>query len=110
MTPANDFLQRAAMHMRNRASTYDKPEGERSMAKATEMFNAATGHNLTTSEGWLMMMFLKISRNQAKGGHQDSLEDLVAYAALYAEEELRDEKCASVTRGQNYKQSELPNA
>ena len=28
---AHNILERAAQHMRGRASTYDKPEGERSM-------------------------------------------------------------------------------
>ena len=90
---ATDVLEKAAKHMRDRAATYDKPEGERSMAKTVAAFNAITGKSLSVAEGWLFMAVLKQVRafqNPAKP-HQDSLEDGVAYAALLAEEMLTAE-------------------
>ena len=87
---ATDVLEKAAQHMRDRAATYDKPEGERSMAQTVAAFNAITGKSLSVAEGWLLMAVLKqvrVFQNPAKP-HQDSLEDGVAYAALLAEEML----------------------
>ena len=84
------ILEAAAGHMRDRAATYDNPEGERSMARAVQAFNAIAGKNLTTAEGWLFMAVLKQVRAFQNPGkpHRDSLEDLTAYAALLAEEML----------------------
>lgn len=83
---AAELLGRAAKHMRDRAATYDKPEGERSMGRAVDAFNAVTGHTLKESEGWLFMALLKAVRSETRSEpHQDSLEDLIAYTALYAE-------------------------
>ena len=87
---ATDVLEKAAKHMRDRAATYDTPEGERSMAKTVAAFNAITGKSLSVAEGWLFMAVLKqvrVFQNPAKP-HQDSLEGGVAYAALLAEEML----------------------
>ena len=83
---ARDLLNRAALLMQDRGRTYDKPEGERSMGRTVEAFNAITGRDLTESEGWLLMAVLKAVRAQTRSEpHQDSFEDLIAYAALYAE-------------------------
>lgn len=83
---AIDLLNKAAGHMRDRAATYDKPKGERSMGKAVEAFNAITGRDLQESEGWLLLQVLKDVRDrQRPAAHQDSLEDAIAYAALKAE-------------------------
>lgn len=83
---AAELLGRAARHLHDRASTYDKPEGERSMGRTVAAFNAITGRDLTESEGWLFMAVLKAVRGQtASVPHGDICEDLVAYSALYAE-------------------------
>lgn len=83
---APELLGRAAAHMHDRASTYDKPEGERSMGKAVSAFNAITGRDLTESEGWMLMQQLKLVRLFARSDyHADSAEDNIAYAALMAE-------------------------
>ena len=80
------LLGAAAKHMRDRAATYDKPGGERSMGKAVEAFNVITGRDLSESEGWLLMQILKDVRDrQRSAAHTDSLEDCIAYAALKAE-------------------------
>lgn len=83
---AAELLGRAAKHMHDRASTYDKPEGERSMGRAVQAFNAITGHTLTESEGWLLLQVLKDVRLFTREAyHADSAEDCIAYAALKAE-------------------------
>ena len=90
-TPAIRILQTAANHMRDRAATYDKPEGERSMGKTVEAFNAVTGRDLSESEGWLLLQILKDVRLfQRPGYHADSAEDCVAYAALKAEAKMAE--------------------
>jgi hypothetical protein len=86
MTTASEYLQNAAMHLADRAATYDKPEGERSMGATITAFNAITGRDLTESEGWLLMLLLKQVRLfQRSAFHRDSAEDAIAYAALLAE-------------------------
>ena len=83
---ATEILSKAAQHMAERAATYDKPEGERSMGRAVEAFNAITGRDLSESEGWLLLQVLKSVRLFTRPGyHADSAEDGVAYAALVAE-------------------------
>ena len=90
---ADTILEKAAQHMRDRAATYDKPEGERSMGKTVAAFNAITGRDLTTAEGWLMLAVLKQVRafQNPAVPHVDSLEDGPAYLALMAEEMLSGE-------------------
>lgn len=86
---APDLLAAACEHMVQRAATYDKPEGERSMGRAVEAFNAITGRDIEESEGWLLMQLLKDVRDrQRREPHRDSLEDCIAYAALKAEARL----------------------
>lgn len=83
---AAELLGRAAKHMHDRSATYDKPEGERSMGRAVAAFNAITGHNLSESEGWLLLQVLKDVRLFTRSDyHADSAEDCIAYAALKAE-------------------------
>ena len=86
---APDLLDAAAGHMRDRAKTYDKPEGERSMGATVQAFNAITGLGLAESDGWLLMCLLKMVRSSTRDEpHRDSVEDLVAYAGLYGEARL----------------------
>lgn len=89
---APDFLRRAAELLEQRGKDYDSPEGERSMGKTVEAFNTITGHNLTESEGWLLMQILKDVRQWSVKGryHQDSAEDGVNYSALKAEALARE--------------------
>lgn len=44
---ASDILDAAAGHMRDRAATFDKPEGERSMAQTVAIFNQFHGAGMT---------------------------------------------------------------
>lgn len=87
---ANDFLGKASYHMRDRAATYDKPDGERSMGRTVAAFNAITGHQLTEEQGWLFMGLLKMARSQQGGYKADNYEDEAAYAALRGECAYRD--------------------
>lgn len=83
---APEILEKAAQHMRDRAATYDKPEGERSMAQAVDVFNLFHGTNLTEAQGWHFMQVLKDVRLFARDVyHADSAEDCTAYSALKAE-------------------------
>lgn len=84
------LLDKAKQHMTERANQYDKPEGERSMGRAVQAFNAITGRELTEPEGWLLLQVLKDVRLfQRDGYHADSAEDCIAYAALKAEAKAR---------------------
>src|SRR5690554_7918459 len=85
MTTATDILKAAAGHMQDRAATYDKPEGERSMGATVEAFKAVTGHHLTEEQGWLFMALLKAVRSQQRALRMDSYEDGAAYFALAGE-------------------------
>ena len=91
---AHEFLSAAAAHMQDRADTYDKPEGERSMAATVDAFNAVTGDGQMSSEerGWLFMTLLKAVRTQQGGYREDNYEDGAAYFALSGE-------AAAKTRG-----------
>lgn len=82
---AQQFLDAAGQHMQDRATTYDKPEGERSMAATVTAFAAITGHELTEEQGWLFMETLKLVRSQQGAFRADNYEDAVAYAALRGE-------------------------
>ena len=87
---AKDILAQAGDEMANRAETYDKPEGERSMAKTVAAFNVITGHELTEQQGWQFMELLKIVRSNQGGYRADSFIDGAAYAALAGEAAVRD--------------------
>jgi hypothetical protein len=82
---APEFLQAALGHMQDRATTYDKPDGERSMGRTVEAFNAITSHTLTEEQGWLFMGLLKMVRSQSGDFKADNFEDEAAYAALRGE-------------------------
>lgn len=84
------FLEAAAQHQRDRAGTYDSPQGERSMGKTVQAFNIITGKSLSEADGWLLLQLLKDVRDQANGPHLDSLEDCIAYASLKAEARIRE--------------------
>ena len=86
---APDFLERGAQHMRDRAAQRDKPDGERSMARAVAAFNAQEGTNLTEEQGWRFMVQLKYSRACAGVFVADDYEDMAAYAGLAGESAAR---------------------
>ena len=82
---AQDILQAGLDHMRDRAATYDKPEGERSMGATVQAFNAVTGLSLSTEQGWLFQILLKAVRSQQGAFRLDCYEDGAAYFGLMGE-------------------------
>ena len=110
MKTAHEILQAAQKHMKDRASTYDKPEGERSMKGTVDAFKAITGVTLTEEQGWLFMAVLKAVRSQQGGYSSDSYEDGAAYFALAGEAAYvdrtsskgrRDENLGAINKGKN---------
>lgn len=94
---AHDILAAAQSHMQDRAATYDKPEGERSMGATVEAFRAITGIRVTQEQGWLFMALLKAVRSQQGAYRADSYEDGAAYFALAGEVAARDRKKPDAT-------------
>lgn len=84
---ATEFLQAAIDTQAERGKQYDSPEGERSMGRTVQAFNAITGRDLTEAEGWLLLQTLKDVRQWQNPDkyHHDSALDGVAYASLKAE-------------------------
>lgn len=88
---ANQILNAAAGHLKDRAVAYDKPEGERSMAKTVAMFNILHGDTIaktggvTETMGWQMMGLLKMVRSTTGEFKADTHEDAAAYMALAGE-------------------------
>lgn len=91
---ASDLLKQAEQLLTERGKQYDTSGQERSSAKIVAAFNTITGRDLTPGEGWLFLMLLKAVRfySNTETPHRDSLEDLINYAALHAEEYLNDER------------------
>lgn len=83
---ADEILQAAADHLRDRAAARDTPEGERSMGKTVAAFNAITGAAMSERDGWMFMVLLKAVRAcTTPAGMRDDYEDLAAYAGLAGE-------------------------
>ena len=95
MTTAYSVLEAAQSHMTDRASTYDKPTGERSMAATVKAFANVSGVTMTEEQGWLFMGLLKMVRSQQGAYKLDNYEDEAAYAAMRAE-------CAAIERSKGY--------
>ena len=81
------ILENAAGHLKDRADTYDRPDGERSVGATVQAFNAITGDGPMNSaeRGWLFMALLKMVRSQQGNYKADNYEDLTAYSALMGE-------------------------
>ena len=91
---APGILAAAARHMHDRAATYDKPQGERSMAQTVAIFNLFHGTAISETQGWHFMQILKDVRlfSNISAPHRDSIDDGVAYAALKGESLLKGSK------------------
>jgi hypothetical protein len=86
---ADEILQRGADHIRDRAATRDKTNGERTMSQVVKAFNAIFCTKLTEEQGWQFMVLLKIVRGANGKVNIDDYEDEAAYAALAAEAALK---------------------
>ena len=82
---AADLLSSAKSALEDRGKERDKPNGERSMALAVDIFNAITGKDLTEGEGWEFMIALKLARSKQGEFKEDDYIDLAGYAALLGE-------------------------
>ncbi len=82
---AAEILRAGLGHMEDRAATYDKPAGERSMAATVRAFAATTGIAMTEEQGWHFMALLKLVRSQQGNLRMDSYEDGAAYFGLMGE-------------------------
>ena len=83
--PAHQFLESGMNHMKNRASQRDAENGERSMKRCVDAFNALEGTNLTEKQGWRFMVLLKYARSVNGVFTADDYEDMAAYAGLAGE-------------------------
>jgi hypothetical protein len=87
---AQDFLNQAVSEMQDRAATYDKPEGERSMGATVAAFKAVTGIAMSEQQGWQFMELLKMVRSNQGAYRADSFVDGAAYAGLAGEAAARE--------------------
>lgn len=80
------FLNEAIETQAQRAADHNYGEqGERTAAHVARIFNAITGRNLKERDILAMLLALKLARNEAAPGGEDTLIDLVSYASLLAE-------------------------
>ena len=86
---AHYFLDMANDQLKDRASQRDSPDGERSMRRCVEAFNALYGTRLTETQGWQFMSLLKKARASQGAYRADDFVDDAAYAALAGESEAR---------------------
>ena len=89
MNDANYFIDQSKAILEARAAERDVNK-ERSMARIVNTFNALTDLNLTVADGWSFMLILKLVRNSTKY-QEDSIVDLISYAALLGEEQSSKE-------------------
>lgn len=108
---AEQFLRQGADVLAERGKEYDKPEGERSMARTVAAFQAITGKELTEAEGWLFMQVLKDVRQWQNPDryHEDSAVDGVNYSALKAEALSEQSSIDAVMRVSAEKSIEISN-
>lgn len=95
----------STLSQRGEQNGYDKKPGtaqeERSAAQVARVFNALTGHSLSTTDAWTFLQVLKLVRmeTQIKMGSGDLLDscvDMVGYSLLKAETALQDHRPAQV--------------
>jgi hypothetical protein len=68
----------------------DLDDGERTIPRAVVAFNSITGNELSAEDGWLFMQILKMCRSKQGEFKYDDYRDGVGYAALRAEEALKN--------------------
>jgi len=90
MKKANEILIDAAKLIDSRGQERDKDDGERSMERCVKSFNEMTGHELTETDGWKFMIFLKLARMEGGSFKFDDYEDAVSYSGLMAESALKE--------------------
>ena len=93
---AVDFLLEASSAIDNRAQERDHANGERSMVRCVDMFNAFRGDAsgalgmLSEVEGWVFMALLKLARSRGGRYQRDDFVDATAYLSLAGEAAERE--------------------
>lgn len=87
LSHALQILTQAGSEMKDRATTYDNEDGERSIGKTVKAFAAVCGSSEVNTEekGWLFMLILKLVRSQQGEFKLDNYVDATAYASLMGE-------------------------
>lgn len=86
MQTASEILSAGADTISNRAASRDDNKtAERSMASTVNAFNAMYGTNLTETQGWMFMVFLKAARARQGDLNMDDYLDGASYFALAGE-------------------------
>lgn len=107
MSLINKLAEKAlqTLNQRGQDNGYDKKAGtaqeERSAEQIARVFNALTGHKLSTVDAWTFMQVLKLVRmeNQIRTGQGDlvdSCNDMISYSLLKAETALHEHRPSSV--------------
>lgn len=88
ITRSHEFLEESMKTQLQRATQYDKQDGERSAEATAKAFNAITGKDLLPAEIYLIQQILKDVRqwSNLSAPHIDSLLDCVSYSSLKAEQ------------------------
>jgi hypothetical protein len=76
----DSILKHAADILAERSQTYGAPD--KAMAAIAARWSLTLGHPVTPAEVVLCMIDLKLTRLARDPGHQDSILDLVGYAAI----------------------------
>lgn len=82
---AVEIGQEAVRTIDNRGPERDLPDGERSMRRAVQVFNAMRNQNLTEEDGWWFMVALKAARAMGGKFKLDDYVDGSAYVMLAGE-------------------------
>ena len=77
------MLKHAADILAERTKTYGDPR--QSMAAIAARWSVTLGHPVTPAQVVLCMLDLKLARLRRDPGHQDSMVDVMGYAALLNE-------------------------
>jgi hypothetical protein len=87
---APKILSEAGNTLSQRGVDYDSKGGERSMAKAVEIFKSITGIAISERDGWMFMIALKLARERQGKPKLDTYVDLGGYSGLLGECALRE--------------------
>ena len=88
-----EILQTCAAIQAERGAQYDtKGTEERSAAKVAAMFNVLRGTELVASDIYLILEFVKLSRQYSNPDrlHEDSVLDKTSYSSLWGEALFRE--------------------
>lgn len=85
-----EILQACADVQKARGAQRDAADGERSMKRTVEMFNACFGTTLTETMGWQFMVCLKMARSVHGEFTMDDYIDGTSYFALAGESAAKE--------------------